>query len=545
VVGTHIALSLWPDSARTAISTAYLSLPRDTYPLTSDMVLDGLAWSTNLLNPRVLGGLLGLVVGIGVIWAWQFSQWRAWRGWPTVCLTLAAVDLLAFGWAIHPREALDKISAVPPAVHAIEPLPSRDAAPNRVLASPALNEVAPDRLAASGSVQEANGYSSLQFVWHRDYLGHVLYADDALLDLWGVRYILDPAHYGTLSDYGGVDYLPRQALLQSPAGGALAEQHFTIGGSAPIVEMRFVTALVGGVQVPQGAPVADVELRDASDQIVATAELLAGRDTMDWAWSVPAVNPGVQHQHAQVAGTTTEDGGPQPTSRELSFADLAFNTNVNATSVTVRAVPPAGEFVLYGAAMVGSDGSVSQLFGKTDTKYRQVYADDAIRVLEDTAAFPRAFVVPTAHVAPSLGTALSQMIHQPFQPDQEVILADDTAAQSTGLPGERGGHGTASVTTYGSNDVQVHTSADADAWLVLSDTFYPGWTATVDGQPTSVLRGDVLFRVVPVPAGEHTVEFRFAPRSIMIGLAISLVCLVCLLAALGISGRSTYRRRTT
>ncbi len=544
----HSGVLIWPQSARDAIAAFYLSQPRDTYSLSSDDVFAGLSWSTSFVNPRVLLGLLGLAVIVAAVWLWQLSPWRgirAWRGWPSVFLTLTAVDLLAFGWAIHPREALATISAEPAAVHAIEQLPSIDGAPNRVLASPALNQVAPDRLAAVGSLEEANGYSSLQFVWHRDYLGRVLYADDALLDLWDVRYLLDPAHYGTLSSSNGVAYLPQQALLHSPAGSALAQQTFRLTGQSPIGELRFVTALVGGVQVPQGAPVAEIELRDSANHVVARAELQAGRDTMDWAWNLPTVQSSVQHQSVEVAGTTTEPGGPQPTTRSLSYADVSLDSAVDASTLTVRAVPPSGEFVLYGGAAVGSDGSLSQLFGKTDTKYRQVYADSDIRVLQNTAAFPRAFLVPTAVVAPSLGSALSQMIHEPFQPDQEVILADDTTTQSTGVAGERGGHGTAQIVTYGPNDVRVHTSADGDAWLVLSDTYYPGWTATVDGQPASVLRGDVLFRVVPVPAGEHDVDLRFEPSSVKIGLGISLACLVCVLLTFAIAGKLARRRRTT
>ncbi len=225
---------------------------------------------------------------------------------------------------------------------------------------------------------------------------------------------------------------------------------------------------------------------------------------MDWAWNLPSVQPSVQHQEVQAAGTTNEPGGPQPTTRTLSFADVVLDSPVSASTLSVRAVPPAGEFVLYGGAAVGSDGTLSQLFGKTDTKYRQVYADADIRVLQNTAALPRAFLVPSARVAPNLGSALSQMIHQPFQPDQEVILADDTTTLATDSADERGGHGTAQIVSYAPDEVRLHTSADGDAWLVLSDTYYPGWTASVDGQPTPVLRGDVLFRVVPVPAAIMT-----------------------------------------
>jgi len=69
----------------------------------------------------------------------------------------------------------------------------------------------------------------------------------------------------------------------------------------------------------------------------------------------------------------------------------------------------------------------------------------------------------------------------------------------------------------------------------------------VDGQPVTVLRGDVLFRVVPVPAGEHDVEFRFEPTSVRLGLLISvgsLLVLVCALA-LALAGKSAHPGRTT
>jgi hypothetical protein len=544
-IAIHLAVAAWPQAARGVINATYLSIPRDSYPLSTDDVLRGVQWSTDLRNPHLLGGLLGLALVLGALWLWQASRWHGWRGWPSVLLALTAVDLLIFGWGIHPREPLSKITAVPPAVQTLEQLPSRDAAPNRVLASPALNQVAADQLAPFGSVQEANGYSSLQFVWHRDYLGRVLYADDALLDLWNVRYIIDPARYGTLSSHDGVNYLAQQALLHSPAGGALAEQQFALKPGAPIVELRLVTALMGAVDVPQGTPVAELELRDASGQVVGTAELQAGRDTMDWAWDLPSVQANVKHQRVQSAGTASESGAPQPTTRSLSFADLVFDQPVSASTLTVRATPPVGEFVLYGGTTTASDGSVDQLFGKTKTKYREVYSDDAMRVLENTAAFPRAFLVPSARIAPSLGTALSQMVHQPFQPDQEVILADDTMTQSVGLAAERGGHGTATVTDYGPNSVRVHTSADGDAWLVLSDTYYPGWTASVDGKPAGVLRGDVLFRVVPVPAGEHEIVLQFQPTSVKLGAIISLISLVVLVIGLVVAGKAARRRRTT
>jgi uncharacterized membrane protein YfhO len=67
----------------------------------------------------------------------------------------------------------------------------------------------------------------------------------------------------------------------------------------------------------------------------------------------------------------------------------------------------------------------------------------------------------------------------------------------------------------------------------------------VDGQPTPVLRGDVLFRVVPIPAGEHNVEFRFEPASVKLGLLLSLASVVGVVATLILAGRRPWRSRTT
>ena len=548
VVGLHVALLIWPASALDAIRAAYLSLSRDSYTLTPIDVRDGLLWSTDLTNPHVAGALAGMALILAVLWLWQRPGSSAplssgWRGWPVLLIGLAAADLLVFAWAIHPREPLAILAAEPPAIQALEQAPALDAAPNRVLASEILNQLSADRLAPF-DVQEANGYSSLQFVWHRDYLGRVTYVDDGLLDLWNVRYVLDPARYGALPSYRGVSFLPQQALLHAPAGGALSQQRFALADGSQLAELQIVSAMLGAIDVPQGTPVAEVELRSADGQIVGTAELLAGRDVMDWSWDLPSVQPYVKHERVESAGVAFE-GTTEPRARQLSFADFTFDSPVATASVTVRAVLPKGEFALFGGAAVSADGATQQLFGRTKTKYREVYVDNEIRVFENTAALPRAFLVPKARVAPSLGTALSEMIHQPFRPDQEVILADDATTQASGLVADRGGQGVATVTAYAAGAVTIHTSASGDAWLVLSDTYYPGWVASVDGQPTAILRGDVLFRVVPVPAGEHEVEFHFEPVSVKLGLLISLVALLLVGAGLVLAGRTPQSGRTT
>jgi hypothetical protein len=78
------------------------------------------------------------------------------------------------------------------------------------------------------------------------------------------------------------------------------------------------------------------------------------------------------------------------------------------------------------------------------------------------------------------------------------------------------------------NQVTAKVSASGPMLAVLSDRWYPGWKATVNGVEAPVLRANGVFRAVPVPAGVSDVEFCFAPGSILIGAAISLAGLLAL-----------------
>ncbi len=78
----------------------------------------------------------------------------------------------------------------------------------------------------------------------------------------------------------------------------------------------------------------------------------------------------------------------------------------------------------------------------------------------------------------------------------------------------------------------VTASTDAPAWLVLTDTWFPGWTARLDGSDVPIARANHAFRAVALPAGDHEVEFVFRPRGLRTGAAITLVSLGVLAALL-------------
>jgi uncharacterized membrane protein YfhO len=85
------------------------------------------------------------------------------------------------------------------------------------------------------------------------------------------------------------------------------------------------------------------------------------------------------------------------------------------------------------------------------------------------------------------------------------------------------------------NSVVVETDSEDGGLLVLSDNYYPGWTAAIDGQPEKILRANHTMRAVSVPAGQHLVSFRFAPPAFFASLYVSAVAGVLTLAFLALS----------
>ncbi len=77
--------------------------------------------------------------------------------------------------------------------------------------------------------------------------------------------------------------------------------------------------------------------------------------------------------------------------------------------------------------------------------------------------------------------------------------------------------------------------------VVVSELFYPGWRATVDGTDTPIYRADHALRAVLVPAGRHSVEMVFDPLSFRVGAVISLATLLAAaLVLLRAAGRTRW-----
>ena len=82
------------------------------------------------------------------------------------------------------------------------------------------------------------------------------------------------------------------------------------------------------------------------------------------------------------------------------------------------------------------------------------------------------------------------------------------------------------VLKYSPNKIAVVTDSSENSLLFVSDSFFPGWKATIDSTEEKIYRADYAFRAVPVPKGKHEIVFSYYPKSFDWGFKISLVTLV-------------------
>jgi len=77
------------------------------------------------------------------------------------------------------------------------------------------------------------------------------------------------------------------------------------------------------------------------------------------------------------------------------------------------------------------------------------------------------------------------------------------------------------ITDYKSERVTISVGSDRAGYLVLADSWYPGWDVRMDGKPVPMYRADYIFRAVPIEPGQHSVVFEYHPASFVWGAWIS------------------------
>jgi hypothetical protein len=83
-----------------------------------------------------------------------------------------------------------------------------------------------------------------------------------------------------------------------------------------------------------------------------------------------------------------------------------------------------------------------------------------------------------------------------------------------------------SILEINPQSMTLKVSTSKDGWLMVGNSWYPGWMATIDGKETDIVRGFTLFQTVQLPTGDHTIELQYKPVSVLIGSIISGISLL-------------------
>ena len=320
---------------------------------------------------------------------------------------------------------------------------------------------------------------------------------DRLLDLTGVRFVITDKQHDLW--YDDVYYDLEQPVLLRPG------QTLTLDLST---YPAFSATALGVIAVP--------ETSDAAD-----ARGIIGVAAADG-------------RRAELELTAAAEGGASGHAPLLRPRILPLPAAMIPATLTLAAATdaPAG-LIVRGLSLLDTRTAGHQsvtLSPRGDL--RRIHSGD-VKIYERTAAPGRAWLVHQAIAERDPAATLAGLADANFDPRRAAFVAADLALSGPAtLPDEA-----VRIVSYEAERVHLEADVRAPALLVLADSFYPGWRATVDGAAAPILRADLMFRAVALSPGRHTIVFSYEPSSWRWGAAISLATCTVLGAVLAITMR--------
>jgi hypothetical protein len=299
--------------------------------------------------------------------------------------------------------------------------------------------------------------------------------------------------------------------------------------------LAMVSCLGHAADVVQGTAILAIDVDDGAGA-KKTLHLRAGVHTAEMAWERIQRSGGVGHAMAPVfRSTPSADGDGHACSDHHYLAMLPFERTRRITHLRVRWVGPDDViFKCFKLTLTGTNRAGDYVVPESagimgDPRRWRPVADG---IWENRRALPRAWLASRA--IPFDPEAILEIVHSGRLPDGALFDPRATALveETLNLNTVRGADDAVQVVREASSVLEVATQADGPRFLVVSDVYYPGWRASMDGRAARVLRTDYLLRGVALPAGTHTVRFVFRPMSFYAGCTLTALS-AAVLAVLG------------
>lgn len=147
-----------------------------------------------------------------------------------------------------------------------------------------------------------------------------------------------------------------------------------------------------------------------------------------------------------------------------------------------------------------------------------VFEDNKFEIYKNNKSMSRAVLVSNYKVIKSPEKIIDEVFSGNFDYENQVIVEEDPLVLKKELKIKQ-----AEIRDYSSNYVDIRTKSDQDSLLLVTDNYYPGWKAYVDGKVAKIFRADYTFRSIVVPKGEHDVEFVYEPDSFRVGIYAAII----------------------
>lgn len=519
-----------------------------------------------LANPALVVPVLLFLAACGALYYWHGRP--AARTSSALLLVVLLVDLASFGWFYEWRYRAP-YAAYLSAPAAAETYRAQLAATHERLlpVRGGLGRVSelPPNLSRLWGLTSASGYGPLILTRTSRLLtmpphGTVdeSWRDPANqgLDLMAARYVLvppDKVEPPALTDERGLLWSTSE-FNYTVGPGCNAQTPTTAQLDLPqpmrATRLGLVGALACSVALPDATEFAEVTTTDKGGAAHAY-KLRAGQDASEWAYDCSDVRPAVQHGRATVFRSYPARRGAGECQGHDYVAFIMLAGAAEIKSVTLRWTGPPGSFALKKLTVIDDEGRISTPVNpiagslRDETRWRyageidagnsgygaQVKAEEvgASRVYENLRARPRVWLVPEV-LAVSADEAFAA-VRSSRLPDGRAFDAARTALVEEAAPfaAQAADESASARVRLLTDDVmEVETNARPPAFLITSDTYYPGWRAAIDGAPAHIYQADYALRGVAVPAGAHVVRFEFRPASFYYGAAMSALSLLLL-----------------
>jgi hypothetical protein len=205
----------------------------------------------------------------------------------------------------------------------------------------------------------------------------------------------------------------------------------------------------------------------------------------------------------------------------LADPALMLTSSLNASSIQWRLL----DLVNVKYVITAPDGAA--LAKSARSRFSLVYSGGDAKIYLNHFALPRAFITHRTEII-SRSQMISRLLDPRFNMTSTILVE---TGHSQIFPEEPSYNESTSITYYGPTDMRITVNTGADGYLFVSDQYFEGWQAGVDGHTTEILRANYVFRAIRIQSGRHIVSLTYRPLSLLYGSVISVLSIGVMMVA--------------